>query len=69
LKAGANIIMPNITHTKYRESYQLYDGKPCMDENAGMCRACLQGRIDKIGEEIGYGEWGDSIHFAKRTGK
>lgn len=69
LKAGANIIMPNITHTKYRESYQLYDGKPCMDENAGMCRACLEGRIDKIGEEIGYGEWGDSIHFAKRTNK
>jgi biotin synthase len=66
LKAGANIIMPNITHTRYRDSYQLYDGKPCTDENATMCRACLEGRIGRIGEEIGYGEWGDSIHFAKR---
>lgn len=67
LKAGANIIMPNITHTKYRESYKLYDGKPCTDENATMCRACLEGRIGNIGEEIGYGEWGDSPHFKKRN--
>jgi biotin synthase len=67
LKAGANIIMPNITHTKYRESYKLYDGKPCLDENATMCKACLAGRIGGIGEEIGYNEWGDSPHFKKRT--
>lgn len=67
LKAGANIIMPNITHTKYRESYKLYEGKPCTDENASMCRACLEKRIDNIGEKIGYGEWGDSIHFKKRV--
>ncbi len=67
LQAGANIIMPNITHTKYREGYQLYDNKPCTDENASMCRACLEGRISKIGEEIGYNEWGDSPHFEKKN--
>jgi len=67
LKAGANIIMPNITPTKYREGYQLYDGKPCLDENAGMCRFCLEKRIDSIGEEIGYREWGDSPHFLKKA--
>ncbi len=67
LQAGANIIMPNITHTKYRDSYKLYDGKPCTDENATMCRACLEGRIGTIGEDIGYGEWGDSPHFKKRV--
>ena len=69
LQAGANIIMPNITHTKYRDSYQLYDNKPCTDENATMCRACLEGRIGKIGEEIGYNEWGDSPHFEKREAR
>ncbi len=63
LKAGANIIMPNITETKYREYYQLYDNKPCLDENASMCRNCLEARIKSIGEEIGYAEWGDSPHF------
>lgn len=66
LLAGANIIMPNITDTKYRENYQLYDGKPCMDENASMCRGCLEKRIQSIGETIGYNKWGDSKHFSSR---
>ncbi|MDI6725344.1 MAG: [FeFe] hydrogenase H-cluster radical SAM maturase HydE [Smithellaceae bacterium] len=63
LQAGANIIMPNITDVKYRESYQLYDGKPCINENASLCRNCLQSRISSIGEEIAFGQWGDSPHF------
>jgi biotin synthase len=66
LQAGANVIMPNITHTKYRDGYKLYDGKPCTNENARMCRVCLEGRIGKIGEEIGYNLWGDSPHFKKK---
>ncbi len=67
LQAGANIIMPNITDTKYRESYQLYDSKPCLDENSAMCKSCLSKRIDSIGEEIGFNEWGDSPHFFKKN--
>jgi biotin synthase len=68
LKAGANIIMPNITDTIYRRGYQLYDNKPCLDENASMCRACLEGRILSIGETIGYNKPGDSPHYdRKRT--
>ncbi len=63
LLAGANIIMPNITDTKYRENYKLYDGKPCLDENASLCRNCLENRISSIGETIGYKKWGDSPHF------
>ncbi len=66
LKAGANIIMPNITHTRYRTGYQLYDNKPCLDENATMCRFCLEHRIGDIGEAVGYNEWGDSPHFLKK---
>ncbi len=67
LKAGANIIMPNITHTRYRTGYRLYDNKPCLDENAGLCRTCLHRRIEGIGETIGYNEWGDSPHFFRRN--
>ncbi len=66
LQAGANIIMPNITDTKYRGSYQLYDGKPCLDENASLCQGCLDRRITGIGETVGLGQWGDSPHFEKR---
>ncbi|MCB5249298.1 MAG: [FeFe] hydrogenase H-cluster radical SAM maturase HydE [Candidatus Cloacimonadales bacterium] len=67
LLAGANVLMPNITDTKYREGYQLYEGKPCLDENADQCISCLSRRIESIGESIGFDEWGDSQHFAART--
>jgi len=66
LLAGANVLMPNITDTKYREGYQLYEGKPCMDENANQCIGCLSRRIESIGETIGFDEWGDSKHYFKR---
>ncbi len=66
LQAGANIIMPNVTDTRFRPAYQLYDNKPCLDENADMCRGCLAGRIAGIGETIGYNAWGDSPRFGRR---
>ena len=65
LLAGANIIMPNITDSKYRANYQLYNGKPCLDENASLCRNCLENRVSSIGETIVYDQWGDSPHFKK----
>ena len=66
VQAGANIIMPNITPTDYRKLYQLYDNKPCLDENARQCKSCLERRIQAAGAEIGYGEWGDSPHVLKK---
>ena len=69
LRVGANIIMPNLTPVKYREGYLLYEDKPCINEEASECRNCLEARIHIAGDEIGYGEWGDSKHFAARIGK
>lgn len=66
VKVGANIIMPNLTPTKYREDYLLYEDKPCTDEDAEECKRCLEARIHMAGGEVGYGEWGDSKHFEKR---
>lgn len=66
LMAGANVIMPNITPGKYRDSYKLYENKPCTDEKAEDCTNCLEARIHMAGDEIGYGEWGDSRHYARR---
>jgi len=66
LQAGANIVMPNITDTKYRANYKLYDGKPCMDEQGEQCKECMGCRVKSIGEEIGYNEHGDSPHFKKK---
>lgn len=64
--AGANVIMPNITETKYRRRYQLYSGKPNLDENAESVRKELEQRLAKMGESISYGERGDSHHFKQR---
>jgi len=64
---GSNVIMPNLTPVKYREDYLLYEDKPCIDEEADECQNCLEARIKMAGGQIGYNEWGDSLHFAKRT--
>ena len=69
LRCGANVIMPNVTETDFRPKYQLYDNKPCTDENSSMCRGCLSGRIKGIGETVGFNEWGDSKHYQARTTK
>lgn len=67
IKCGANIIMPNITPGLYRNDYKLYDNKPCLDDTADDCKKCLEARIHLTGEVIGYGEHGNSRHFASRT--
>jgi len=66
LLAGANVMMPNVTDNQYRADYQLYAGKPCLDENAAACRGCLERRIAAIGEEILWNMRGDSPHWNKR---
>jgi len=66
LLAGANIIMPNITDVKYRGDYSLYEGKPCVQDTPQHCAGCLKRRIESVGHEIAYGEWGDSPRFFEK---
>jgi biotin synthase len=49
-----------------RKDYLLYEGKPCLDEDAGKCGACLENRILSMGREAGKNGWGDSRHFRER---
>ena len=67
LTIGANIIMPNLTPCEYRKEYQLYEDKPCLDEDAELCCNCLEARIELAGCEIGYSECGDSKHFVAKS--
>ncbi|HKK62685.1 MAG TPA: [FeFe] hydrogenase H-cluster radical SAM maturase HydE [Bacteroidales bacterium] len=67
VKVGANVIMPNVTPGLFRNDYALYENKPCTDEQPEDCGGCLDARIQLANGEIGYGEWGDSKHFFKRT--
>lgn len=66
LRFGANIIMPQMSPTDVRADYQLYPGKPCLDEGAKECQSCLNMRIEFAGRKIGLYAWGDSKHAVKR---
>ena len=66
LLSGANVLMPNLTPTRFREGYQLYDGKPGLDENAAESRDALRASVEKTGFRILEDAWGDSPHFQKK---
>lgn len=68
LRAGANIIMPNLTPTRYRVGYLLYENKPGLDSDAVQTTNSLKKSVIESGCELGLGEWGDSGHFRKRVG-
>ena len=67
IEIGANIVMPNLTPLKYREDYKLYENKPSVNEDAQATRKQLEQRIMSIHHQIGYDQWGDSVHYKKRT--
>ena len=58
LKAGANVVMPNLTPTKYRKLYEIYPEKACINENAEDCSQCLRGQIYSLGRFTGQGQGG-----------
>lgn len=66
LLAGGNVIMPNVSDVAYRKSYQLYDNKPGIDENAEASRQKLEASIRSINEVLNYDNWGDSKHFSRK---
>lgn len=48
-KAGANVVMPNLSPTEHRKDYALYDHKICTGEEAAECVGCLSNRIRTAG--------------------
>lgn len=65
--AGANVIMPNVGNVNYRRDYQLYNGKPALDENGENIRRQLLESLQKIGELPRWDSSGDPPHFVKRS--
>ncbi len=62
LKAGANVIMPNLSPTGVRGKYLLYDNKICTGEEAAECVRCMSVRISKVGYYVAQTH-GDHIRF------
>jgi len=52
LQSGANAVMPNMTDTQYRDKYQLYPGKICINDSADKCSKCIKAKIESIGRTI-----------------
>ena len=66
IMAGANVLMPNLTLSEVREEYQIYQNKPGVGEDAAISSSRTEQRLREMKIPIGYGQWGDSIHYRKR---
>lgn len=52
---GANVLMPNLTPTRWRRLYEIYPDKACIRETSLQCHHCVQWRIAAIGRSVGRG--------------
>ncbi len=52
IKAGANVVMPNLSPVAVRKDYQLYDNKVCTGDESAQCKSCLEKRIESVGCKI-----------------
>lgn len=69
LLAGANVCMPVVYESENKKNYLLYDNKPIATETSEEIMKDFEESIHKIGETIGYGVQGNSIHYKKRKAK
>ncbi|MFV0528019.1 MAG: [FeFe] hydrogenase H-cluster radical SAM maturase HydE [Lachnospiraceae bacterium] len=63
IKAGANVVMPNLSPQGVRDLYLLYDNKICTGDEAAQCRSCIGRRIESIGYAVEETR-GDHLTFA-----
>ncbi|MGL4774577.1 MAG: [FeFe] hydrogenase H-cluster radical SAM maturase HydE [Clostridium sp.] len=66
IKAGGNVVMPNLSPTTVREKYSLYDGKICTGDEAAECRQCIERRIKNAGFEVEITR-GDNVSWSKEN--
>jgi biotin synthase len=64
IKAGANVVMPNLSPTSVRKKYALYDGKICTGDEAAQCRRCIEGRINRAGFSVDMSR-GDNLAWRR----
>lgn len=64
IRAGANVVMPNLSPISVREKYSLYDGKICTGDEAAECRQCIQKRIENAGFAVDFSR-GDHLDWRK----
>ncbi len=65
LRAGANVVMPNLSPTNVRQKYSLYDNKICTGDEAAECRSCIEKRVEGAGFVIDSSR-GDHIDWKSK---
>lgn len=65
LKAGANVVMPNLSPVEIREDYSLYDGKISSGYEGAEARDSLEERIFKAGYSVDMSR-GDNIKWTRK---
>jgi biotin synthase len=65
IKAGANVVMPNLSPRVVRDKYSLYDNKICTGDEAAECRYCIERRINYAGFQVELSR-GDNIEWRRR---
>ena len=65
LKAGANVMMPNISPEENIVKYEIYQNKICATETGDKYRDHLEERVINVGHKIDYGV-GDYIDFERK---
>ena len=62
IKAGANVLMPNITPVEVKKYYLLYPGKICLEENGNAIIKDLASRMLSIDRKITFSR-GTALRF------
>ncbi len=52
LRAGANVVMPNLSPQSYRKLYDLYENKISTGEEAAQSRAALEKKVESAGYRV-----------------
>jgi biotin synthase len=65
IRAGANVLMPNMTPSPVRKDYLLYPGKICLDEAGEKCLGCLGLRMESVDRRLSF-DRGDSLRKGAR---
>ena len=62
IRAGANVLMPNLTQVEYKKDYLLYPGKICLDESGIQCIGCLSMRVRTVDRKLSF-DRGDALRL------
>lgn len=66
LNAGANVFMPNLTPEANAKAYNIYSNKSFLNGKIIEELKGINMQLLKSGQEIGFAEQGNSLHYKKR---